>query len=540
MVQNLGRSTDALSGNSELVVSSIFPLSELGNDSAAEAVSTFRLVSPMSDPASLPLDLPFEVEADPLAEKTVAAVNWDILAAVACSIHGATTSRWGLQTSGGYNVARFLHLDDANYTVLVVRLPYLPEDGWTVEYTKSFAPQMTCEVATMQYLTSHTSIPVPRVIRYSVDADGGGVGSPYMLMTKVDGVSLYSIWDDMDDAKREIVLRQVVDILLELASHRFNKIGVLSKRECDGDSNESWYISPIVNSPDDPSYSQAMPSTTFNSSIDYSLAYANAYLENIRNTNFGHKDKPETFAIAWFMRSLIPALYDTSLDTAGFPLCPGDFHSQNIMITDADTSPRITGVIDWEFTRTRATSTFAQYPLFIVDNPLRPDGNPLRQRNVRDQATFNSLMRQAEMKRDSTGDLPLSRAFAKCQGVYLYEQAIQYSFIFPAIYPQLFAHVFGKGDFSGEDDSSGEDDDSSGEGDFSDSYYRALTEHGILRKETQQFERETEVRDEAVKILGDELVPITLSKDEFRNLVWKYVDQFPEGGPVRDWLTTQD
>ena len=46
---------------------------------------------------------------------------------------------------------------------------------------------------------------------------------------------------------------------------------------------------------------------------------------------------------------LIPALYDPSLDIAGFSfrLCPGDFHSQNIMIVD--TSPRISVVIDWDF-----------------------------------------------------------------------------------------------------------------------------------------------------------------------------------------------
>ena len=46
-------------------------------------------------------------------------------------------------------------------------------------------------------------------------------------MTKVDGMALSSIWDDMKDSKREIVQRQVVIILLELASHRFDKIGML-------------------------------------------------------------------------------------------------------------------------------------------------------------------------------------------------------------------------------------------------------------------------------------------------------------------------
>ena len=41
---------------------------------------------------------------------------------------------------------------------------------------------------------------------------------------------LSSIWDDMEDSKREIVLRQVVDILLELAFQRFDEIGILLRQ----------------------------------------------------------------------------------------------------------------------------------------------------------------------------------------------------------------------------------------------------------------------------------------------------------------------
>ena len=61
--------------------------------------------------------------------------------------------------------------------------------------------------------------------------DSGCVGSSYIIMTKVDGVALSSIWDDMEDSKREIVLRQVVKILLELASQSFDKLGMLFQQE---------------------------------------------------------------------------------------------------------------------------------------------------------------------------------------------------------------------------------------------------------------------------------------------------------------------
>jgi hypothetical protein len=49
-------------------------------------------------------------------------------------------------------------------------------------------------------------------------------------MSKVAGVPLSSVWNDMDDDKRQVILRQVIDILLELWSHRFDTKGALLKK----------------------------------------------------------------------------------------------------------------------------------------------------------------------------------------------------------------------------------------------------------------------------------------------------------------------
>ena len=475
----------------------------------------------MPDSASFLRSLPHDDdETDLRLEKTVAAVDWDVLASVTRSLFGVISSRWGDQIPGGYNVVRFLHLDDVRQTVLVVRLPYRPAEGWTIEWVNALASRMSSEVATMRYIATHTNIPVPHVIYNSVEPDGGGVGSPYMVMSRVDGMPLSSVWDNMEDTKREIILRQVIDILLELVFHRFDKIGALFQRDGDNATKQTWYVAPMTHSPDDNSISKAIPSITFTSALDYWLAYANANLESIHNSNFGLSNKIYQYGHAWFMRSLIPALYNPSLDTAGFPICPGDFHSQNIMIVDADTSPRITAVIDWEFSGTHATSSFAQYPLFIVDHPHWDCDNSLRQRNVHDQAIFNVFMREAEMKRDPEGGLPLSRAFANCRGVYLFEQAIQFPYMFPQVYPQLFAHVFGE------------------EKSFSVDYYLALMHKGILRGEASQFKKEHEVWCEASNMLGDELVSRNMNREEFRRVVQHHMDRFAEEGLVREWLAT--
>jgi hypothetical protein len=100
-------------------------------------------------------------------------------------------------------------MDDKNSIVLVVRVPYRAEEGWTAENSKIFGDRVSSEVATMQYVKVHTSISqaVPHIFHHSVEVDSGGVGSLYIIMTKVDGVALSSIWDEMEDSKREILCR---------------------------------------------------------------------------------------------------------------------------------------------------------------------------------------------------------------------------------------------------------------------------------------------------------------------------------------------
>ena len=64
-------------------------------------------------------------------------------------------------------------------------------------------------------------------------------------------------------------------------------------------------------------------SKTFTSVIDYWLAYANTKLKTIYDSRFAQDSKIDEYGLTWFLRSLVPALYDPSLDIAGFPLCPG-------------------------------------------------------------------------------------------------------------------------------------------------------------------------------------------------------------------------
>ena len=87
---------------------------------------------------------------------------------------------------------------------------------------------------------------------------------------------------------------------------------------------------------------------------------------------------------------------------------------------------------------------------------------------------FLSCVRPRGRRIQQAIDLPLSHAFARCHGVYLFEQSIESEIMFSGLYPQLFAHIYGE------------------DNDFSGMYYLAL-ENGILKKEAEQFRAETEV-----------------------------------------------
>ncbi|CAA7266320.1 unnamed protein product [Cyclocybe aegerita] len=342
--------------------------------------------------------------------------NWDALAAVVCGGSQAQSFTWGELINGGYNVVRFLKIDDGMDTEVVVRVPYQPL-GLTDVAAETLGHRTASEVASMQYVLLHTRIPVPRVIAHNTERDGGGVGCPYMVMSKVEGIPLVKVWNDMDDTKREVILRQVVEILLQLSSLRFDSIGALFKR--DTPSGPEWYIAPSAKTLSDEvfTYSPEGMARTFTDAFDYWIAYASRNMQRLDAKHFGCM-KSLSYSLAWLHRSLIPSIYDTSLDVKGFPLIHGDFHSQNIM-----------------------------YPFFIIDHPLWEDDHPLKPRNVRDQATFVRLMREAEGKIDAEGPLPLSRAFETCQGVYLLEQSVvDPFFIGPQLHTPLFKHFFRKTD----------------------------------------------------------------------------------------------
>ena len=458
-------------------------------------------------------------------------VDWDALADVALQAlrvdPAIANPRWGEEKCGGFNLVRFLHVNSAPENLIVVARVPIRQKEELGHAASAKSNRIRSEVATMEYVARHTTIPVPRVLAFSAEASGNArgdrIGSPYILMTKVDGVLLVDIWDDMVDSKREGILKQVVDILLQLSDLRFDAIGALMKN----DSDDSFYLVPPLSIDSEASESESQSlhdaglDVLHTSTLEYWTRFATAVMQRVGEQSFGSSSKKYGYCISWVHRALLPSVIDPSLDATGFPLSHGDFHSQNIIVVDADSdSPKISGIIDWENTTTDGTSIFAQHPLFIVDHPLWEDDHPLKKRNIRDQRLFDRLVKEAE---DSEGTPPthvkIAKAFAFCWGVYYLTQCLQ----FPSwgLQDELDRHFFGadeKGETLG----------------FPVEHYTALMK-GILREDAERFDREEEVLLEAKSILGDE-VPFPVDRKTLRVLLAQKEEQFPTDTLVRRWL----
>jgi hypothetical protein len=201
----------------------------------------------------------------------------------------------------------------------------------------------------------------------------------------------------------------------------------------------------------------------------------------------------------------------------------GDFHSQNIFVVDVDTHPRITAIIDWDDTSTRSTSSFAQYPFFIVDHPAWPDDHPLRPRNLRDQASFNRLFAKAEREKFPNSAPSLSRAFANSEGLYLFEQCLLDELMYSSLFWELVNHVFGP--------------DGKNNGWYP---YMLGLEKGILKDVVERLKEEVDVAEEAKEVFGDKFNDLgRLSRTEFIKLAREFKDLLPSEGKVVAWLVKE-
>lgn len=114
-----------------------------------------------------------------------------------------------------------------------------PEPGEQIDIAADLLEEKSFnEVRWMQFLGSHTNIPIPKVHAYGSAAKGLPHMGPFILMEWMEGENLYEyLISRPKDMKLDDIFTQVAGFLLELYQLRFDKIGSISK-----DTQGQWSV----------------------------------------------------------------------------------------------------------------------------------------------------------------------------------------------------------------------------------------------------------------------------------------------------------
>lgn len=214
------------------------------------------------------------------------------------------------------------------------------------------------EAATLSYLRQHTSIPVPRIFDWACESDSGNplrVG--YILMEKLDGRLLD--WQAATPAQREKVMQQLVDLSLEIEKHPFKTMGSLVFSS-DGDEFD------VCGSADRTTYvvgEGGGPLGPFSSPLEGSRAVLETYL-NMMATGEIAPGRLDVYLSHRFRLDIADRLWPEE-DPSGsqpFFLKHPDDKGNHILIND---SFDITGIIDWQWTRTASRAEAFSSPCMM-------------------------------------------------------------------------------------------------------------------------------------------------------------------------------
>jgi len=213
------------------------------------------------------------------------------------------------------------------------------------------------DIVTQRFISSKTSMPVPRIHYWSLDSHNV-LSYPFVIMDFMPGTNLSKLWNDknwISDLKRERIFEQIARWMTELAALEFDQIGRL-----DWDATSDMYR--VVPFPDESAFMRdvqgykepdtPIPFGPFNT--------AHSFLFSLLSIRRHTSDSPMLAVLHLFLS----ALTDNTLGGPPFVLSHPDFDFQNVLVDDDGT---ITGIIDWDNVDIRPRQgAAAAYPMWLT------------------------------------------------------------------------------------------------------------------------------------------------------------------------------
>jgi aminoglycoside phosphotransferase len=240
---------------------------------------------------------------------------------------------------GSYSLIYVATVTDGTEYIIRAQYPW-----WKATKTRN-------EVLCIDYINRHTSIPVPKVILWN--DDDSEVGCEYIVMEKIPGVNLASVWNLLSSDEQQQIITQMAEIFVQFRRLSFDFVGSFTSET---NNEQDISIGPAVE--------QTMIFATMTEMIEhlprkFQLSTLCGPFSNIKDYLLARLNL-ELYCLNHFRTlapnaALIPKLkrYIQQFSdkfppvTKHIPivLAHNDFRLANIIVEGT----KITGVIDWEW-----------------------------------------------------------------------------------------------------------------------------------------------------------------------------------------------
>jgi hypothetical protein len=263
----------------------------------------------------------------------------------------------------GYNHSIPLVFDDES--VWVIKFPLKSRTTPSL-----IAQKVRSEVTTTKWVKANTSIPVPTI--HGFDADGtaewNATGRPCIIMDKAYGMTVSeSQWRRFSEKNMRKVLTQIAQIVVELSTHHFDRIGSLFEDE-EGHVSVGPMLAESMNGwlkGHEHLELFAAPKSPYSSATHYYHDLANMRLlfEATRSSTLS-----EPFIHMWICRSLLPSCIVNDFDSGPFMLRHGLLMRDYVFF---DRQLKVSCVINWEWSRVVPAQTMAAPTPFVAIPPYK-------------------------------------------------------------------------------------------------------------------------------------------------------------------------
>ncbi|RFU31554.1 hypothetical protein B7463_g4775, partial [Scytalidium lignicola] len=265
---------------------------------------------------------------------------------------------------GSYNVCFLIvFLSDGSDTEekWVIRIPLIPRLAFPEEKTRS-------EIATMKYIASNTTIPIPNIHGYGFRQTHPS-GLTFMLISYLPGNTLSDIdLTILDSHTRSHIYSQLADIFIQLRRCEFPHIGSLTLDPSDDQTPIFAHNRGLDININDyelgglDATSIIGPSKIYTTAIDYLYTLTELLFNQFdKQTNCIYNEADARYNLYGLhqFRSILMGWLRRETNEGPFLLTHGDFRRRNILV---DQDMNITGVLDWEWSRTVPVQMFVPPP----------------------------------------------------------------------------------------------------------------------------------------------------------------------------------